>query len=1013
MKVGVVLSGGQAPGGHNVIAGLYDYVKKISPQSTMIGFCDGPHGVMNGRYVEMDDSFVDSYRNSGGFDMIGSGRHKIEKPDQFASAMKFCTELDLDGLVVIGGDDSNTNAAILAEYFKANNCKTRVCGCPKTIDGDLKVDPYIPVSFGFDTACRTYSELIGNLGNDVQSSQKYYHFVRLMGRSASHIALECALQTRPNACIICEEVEQKKQTLQMITQKIVDIVTNRSSMGRDYGIILLPEGLIEFIPEFNALIAEINDILATGVQSSEDAVSAKLSAENLKVFAYLPGSIKQQLLMDRDPHGNVQVAKIETEKLLAQTVASELEKKRKNGEFNGTFRPQFHAYGYEGRSGLPSAFDATYCYILGQNVGALLSLGQTGLISSVTNLTAPVTEWNCGGVPITMMCNMEKRHGHMKPVIKKALVELNGEPFKCFASQRDAWAKYDLYRSPGPLQFGEGGLELSITLTLELKGKDPRMDMVGLTRTMSRQDDMATTKKGRFIICPNDTSRLSEVQVKRSVISQKKSTLADVPKGDRPAGANNFGILFCGRQAPGGHDIVAGLYDYVKTLGNDSKVYGFIGGSTGLTGRHYIELSDEILSCYRGQGGYDLLGRHTDEITGDEMYSAAIATSKSLGIGSLVLVGSTRTCADAVAFDAYCQRNNENLKINVAPADINNSLKSSLLEQTIGFDTCSKVCAQIVGNNATDGGSAKKYYYFMRIIGHLTSHTTLEVALLTKPNYAILSEEVTDQQMTLTDIVTSIADVITVRADEGKNYGTVLIPEGLILVIPEMKGLIQSIDIAHSTLVDRKEAITVETIKSLLPKWNKALLDTLPDFVVTQLLLERCTDGSLQCAQVETERLLGHFVNEELKKRKTAGVYKGSTSTVNQFLGYQARGAMPTCFDSSLAYNTGACAGKLATNGCSGYIATIRNIASGDASKWTASGFPITNILTRKPTCLRLPVSEEKVVKATRVNLESAAYKKFAAYRSMWSIDDDYENPGPIQFAGPAAATNSPSLVLK
>ena len=1012
MKVGVVLSGGQAPGGHNVIAGLYDYVKKISPQSTMIGFCDGPHGVMTGRYVEMDDDFVDSYRNSGGFDMIGSGRHKIEKPDQFAAAMKFCSELDLDGLVIIGGDDSNTNAAILAEYFSANNCKTRVCGCPKTIDGDLKVDPYIPVSFGFDTACRTYSELIGNLGNDVLSSQKYYHFVRLMGRSASHIALECALQTRPNACIICEEVEQKKQTLQMITQQIVDIVCKRSDVGRNYGIVLLPEGLIEFIPEFNHLIAEINDILATGVESTEDAVAAKLSASNAKVFSYLPNSIKQQLLMDRDPHGNVQVAKIETEKLLAQTVAAELEKKEQKGEFKGKFRPQFHAYGYEGRSGLPSEFDATYCYVLGQNVGALLSLGQTGLISSVTNLVAPVADWKCGGVPITMMCNMEKRHGHMKPVIKKALVELSGKPFECFASQRGAWAQYDLYRSPGPLQFGEGGLELSITLSLELLGKDHRMVISTLDKMMQKQDDLVSTRKGRFIICPHDQARLSEVQVKRSRIIPKLCPHNDVPIGKQQRNKlSNFGILFCGRQAPGGHDIIAGLFDYVKSTPGQRKIYGFIGGSSGLINGHYIELCDEMLSCYRGQGGFDLLGRHTDEIH-SPMFAKAVAMCKSLGIGTLVLVGSTRTCADAVALDIYCHSNKEQLNIIVAPADINNSLKSPLLEQTIGFDTCSKVCAQIVGNNSTDGGSAKKYYYFMRIIGHLTSHTTLEVALLTKPNYAILSEEVTAQQMTLTDIVNSIADVITIRANEGKNYGTVLIPEGLILVIPEMKGLIQSIDIAHDTLVNDKADINVEAIKALLPEWNKALLDTLPDFLVSQLLLERCTDGSLQCAQVETERLLGHFVSEELKSRKAAGIYKGSTSSVNQFLGYQARGAMPTCFDSSLAYNTGACAGKLADNGCSGYIATIRNLATEDVSKWVASGFPIANILTSKPTCLRLPVKDEKVVKATVVNLEGAAYKKFAAQRAMWSLDDDYENPGPIQFTGPASSINSPSLTL-
>jgi len=876
----------------------------------------------------------------------------------------------------------------------------------------LKVDPYIPVSFGFDTACRTYSELIGNLGNDVLSSQKYYHFVRLMGRSASHIALECALQTRPNVCIICEEVEQKKQTLQMITQQIVDVICKRSTVGRDYGIILLPEGLIEFIPEFNHLIVEINDVLASGVNSTQEVVAAKLSSENARVFSYLPESIKQQLLMDRDPHGNVQVAKIETEKLLAQTVATELEKLRKNGAFNGNFRPQFHAYGYEGRSGLPSEFDATYCYVLGQNVGALLSLGQTGLISSVTNLTAPVKEWKCGGVPITMMCNMEKRHGHMKPVIKKALVELRGKPFECFSSQRDAWAKYDLYRSPGPLQFGHGELELSITLSLELLGKDSRMNIENLEKIMLKQDDINNLKKGRFIICPHDESRLSDVQVKRSKIIPKVCIMNNVPKGSKAGGRNNFGILFCGRQAPGGHDILAGLCDYVKGLGGQRKVYGFIGGSAGLTNSHFIELNDECLSCYRGQGGFDLLGRHTDEINSNT-FAKSITVCESLGIDSLVLVGSTRTCVDAVAFDAYCEENNKKLNIIIAPADINNSLKSSFLEQTIGFDTCSKVCAQIVGNNATDGGSAKKYYYFMRIIGHLTSHTTLEVALLTKPNYAILSEEVTSQQMTLTDIVNSIADVVTVRANEGKNYGTVLIPEGLILVIPEVKGLIQSIDIAHDMLVDRREQITVEAIKASLPEWNKALLDTLPDFVVSQLLLERCTDGSLQCAQVETERLLGHFVSEELKKRKAAGSYVGSTSFVNQFLGYQARGAMPTCFDSSLAYNTGACAGKLATNGCSGYVATIHNLAVEDISKWTASGFPIRNILTDKTTCLRLPSKDEKVVKATLVDLNGAAYKKFATQRFSWSVDDDYENPGPIQFAGSASRINSPSLSLK
>jgi diphosphate--fructose-6-phosphate 1-phosphotransferase len=408
LRVACVLSGGQAPGGHNVIAGIYDYIKKVHVDSVLIGFMDGPAGIYNGQYCVVIDKLMDDYRNSGGFDMIGSGRHKIEKPKEFADAMANCVALDLDGLVVIGGDDSNTNAAVLAEYFEANGCKTKVCGAPKTIDGDLKVDPYIPISFGFDTACRTYSEEIGNLGHDTLGSQKYYHFVRLMGRAASNIALECALQTRPNVCLISEEVEQKKMTLSQITQEVVQVIVDRAAQGKDYGIVLLPEGLIEFIPEFNALINEINDVLASGVETTEAAVTPHLSFNNRAVFAYLPDTIKQQLLLDRDPHGNVQVAKIETEKLLAQTVNSELALLRRAGKYNGSFFPVFHSYGYEGRSGLPSAFDATYCYVLGQTVGAMIALGLNGLISSVTNLNAPVSEWRCGGVPITMMCHMEK-----------------------------------------------------------------------------------------------------------------------------------------------------------------------------------------------------------------------------------------------------------------------------------------------------------------------------------------------------------------------------------------------------------------------------------------------------------------------------------------------------------------------------------------------------------------------------------------------------------------------------
>ncbi len=403
LRVGVVLSGGQAPGGHNVITGIYDQAKRITGgKAAVYGFLDGPHGIFSGNYVELTDEIIDGFRNTGGFDMLGAGRHKIESPQQFADSMATAVKLELDGLIVIGGDDSNTNAALLAEYFKANKCACRVVGCPKTIDGDLKVPPFIPVSFGFDTACRTYAELVGSLCSDALSTQKYYHFVRLMGRSATNIALEVQLQTCANVCLIGEEVQQKKQSLRDLVNYLVDVIVQRyESSKRKYGVILLPEGLIEFIPEFELLIADINEALSKSddeavlVNPSETEILPLLKPENQAAFRYLPDFIKEQLLLDRDPHGNVQVAKIETEKLLAACVRTALLEKYSGAEafVDSLFAPQFHAYGYEGRAGLPSVFDSSYCYALGATASVLIANGLTGLISSVRNLNAPVEEW--------------------------------------------------------------------------------------------------------------------------------------------------------------------------------------------------------------------------------------------------------------------------------------------------------------------------------------------------------------------------------------------------------------------------------------------------------------------------------------------------------------------------------------------------------------------------------------------------------------------------------------------
>ncbi|CAL0301137.1 unnamed protein product [Lupinus luteus] len=471
LKIGVVLSGGQAPGGHNVISGIFDYLQDRAKGSTLYGFRGGPAGIMKGKYVELTADYIYPYRNQGGFDMICSGRDKIETPEQFKQAQETAQNLDLDGLVVIGGDDSNTNACLLAENFRSNNLKTRVIGCPKTIDGDLK-SKEVPTSFGFDTACKIYAEMIGNVMVDARSTGKYYHFVRLMGRAASHITLECALQTHPNITIIGEEVAAKKLTLKNVTDYIVDVISKRAEDNYNYGVILIPEGLIDFIPEVQHLIAELNEILANDIVDEDGLWKKKLTDQSLELFDLLPQAIQEQLLLERDPHGNVQVAKIETEKMLIQMAETELEKRKQEGTYNGEFKGQSHFFGYEGRCGLPTNFDATYCYALGYGAGALLHSAKTGLISSVANLSAPVEEWVVGGTALTSLMDVERRHGKFKPVIKKAMVELEGAPFKKFASLRDEWALKNSYISPGPIQFtGPGSDAISHTLLLELEAQ--------------------------------------------------------------------------------------------------------------------------------------------------------------------------------------------------------------------------------------------------------------------------------------------------------------------------------------------------------------------------------------------------------------------------------------------------------------------------------------------------------------------------------------------------------------
>ena len=460
LNLGVILSGGQAPGGHNVISGLFDTLKKLNPENRLYGFLMGPGGLVDHEYIEITSDFIAQYRNTGGFDMIGSGRTKLEKEDQFEKGLEIIRKLDISAIVIIGGDDSNTNACVLAEYYAAKKYGVQVIGCPKTIDGDLKNDQ-IETSFGFDTATKTYSELIGNIERDCNSARKYWHFIKLMGRSASHIALECALQTQPNICLISEEIEAKDLTLNDVVENIAKAVAHRAEQGNNFGVVLIPEGLIEFIPAIGRLIQELNDLLAAHGSDYKDLdkdaqrvyILEHLSKENAATFETLPEGVARQLSLDRDPHGNVQVSLIETEKLLSEMVGAKLEKWAKEGKYKGSFAPQHHFFGYEGRCAAPSNFDADYCYALGTSAAQLVANGKTGYMAIIKNTTAKTDEWRAGGVPITMMMNMERRNGEMKPVIRKALVELDGKPFKAFAANRDQWAMNTEYVYPGPIQY--------------------------------------------------------------------------------------------------------------------------------------------------------------------------------------------------------------------------------------------------------------------------------------------------------------------------------------------------------------------------------------------------------------------------------------------------------------------------------------------------------------------------------------------------------------------------------
>lgn len=847
LRVGCVLSGGQAAGGHNVVMGLFDMIKKLHADSVLIGFLNGPHGIFSNNYMEITAEYMNLFRNTGGFDMIRSGRHKIESDEQFRNSLDNCTKLDLDGLVVIGGDDSNTNACLLAEYFAKQNAKTKVVGCPKTIDGDLQ-NEHIPVSFGFDTATKVYSEAIGNLCADVISSKEYYHFVRLMGRSASHIALECALRTQINCVLIGEEVEAKKMTLSQVTNQVADIICNRAKLGKNYGMILVPEGLIEFIPEMSVLIKEINELLSKSFEGEiRKYVSKHLTFQSQALFNFLPQSISNQLLLDRDPHGNVQVSKIDTEKLLILLLQAELRNRRQDKIYSGKFKPLSNFFGYEGRCALPSNFDSQYCYSLGLNAAVLIREGVSGYMSCIKNLTDKnPANWTAAGCPLPTMMGVERRHGQDKPVISKALVRLDGGMFKAYEAVRDMWAVLDAYKSPGPIQFqGAASDEINFMVKApdaaqlvseaerlakkEQAGNTLERDFESLSElSQSRVKDVATIpqqlEKGDITVTAvkkqfpvsEHVGELMREEFATLVKHQPANYFVEVQdrlltnrtfkQDDEQLAALNdqlhqvhrdtpqkIGLAYMGRQAPGVNNVIDGLLRYQEQQSN-VELIGFVNGVQGLFNMDYIKISRDTFKNYVNLGGIDYIGRGPDQLRTPEERKKAFDICQKMGLTGLVLVGGTNAMTDGVNLAQYFVEHKNETSVIVIPASVDGNIHHKYIQTSVGFDSASKVYSQLIGNMLTDSASAVKYWYFVRLMGQEPSHLALECALKTCPNMVIVSEECNNRKETLKDIINRICDTICERSKQGNNYGCVLIPEGLLYHLSSFNQLIQEIN---------------------------------------------------------------------------------------------------------------------------------------------------------------------------------------------------------------------------
>ena len=884
---------------------------------------------------------------------------------------------------------------------------------------------------------------------DCTSSRKYYHFIRLMGREASHLTLEVALATQPNLAFVGEEVKARGLTLAQVTNMICDLIVERSSHGLDYGVVLVPEGLIEFVPEVGTLMHELNDILATNDSHdstnsyeglTEDSIEEALSPASANVFNMLPEAIRSQLLLDRDPHGNVQVAKIESERLLGALVEAELSARKSAGGYKGKLSLQYHYFGYEGRCPPPSAFDANYCYGLGLTAAALISQGCTGVMACLQRLTLPPEQWTAKGVPLTCMLAVERRKGKDKPVIRKALVELDGKPFAALCERRDAWRLRETFASPGPVQY-EGACANAVTMTLRLEqgvgAAEDRVAPLTAARALTPPELPSVLRSSlaaglRVVRGATPSARADELFVQGQLPKSYGKPRLEIVSGETQPGAGEplaikpsmrLGVVFCGRQCPGAHNVVAGLSAFLsQRAGPAAKLYGFVDGTKGLFKGNAKELTLADVAKHLNSGGMHMLGRSADVIRSDEQLAQAAATCAALRLDGLVLVGGPVSNSDTALLAEHFERVGSPTSVVGVPATIDGDLYSNDgLEASIGFDTACRVYAGLVGNLAKDAASACKYWYFVRMMGRSPSHITLECANLTQPNVALIGEEIEAKRLTLAEVVGELADVVEARAKEGKHFGVVLIPEGLIEFIPQVNALLKEIATARRVKLPALKqqassarpatpssiaAQTAVAIETALTPWAKALLDSMPSFIRRQLLLEsQASDDKAQLNQIETERLLAELVRVELNRRRAEAQMSAEWcapdakfSPVCFYLGYQARSSMPSQFDANLAFALGNGAAALVASGATAYMATAHCLAAPTAD-WRLAGVPLYSLMSAD----RRAGNAVAVIRPSQVDLHGASFRRFALIRPIVQAEERYCNPGPMQFEGPLA----------